>query len=177
MTTLVRLLSALLVLGTASVAAAQSTANPFTTMLTASWDDLKKNLAASSAVLPEADYGFKPTPDVRSFGQLIGHLANDHYLMCSGAKGEKNPSATDYEKTTAKADLVAALNKSIAYCDSVFASMTDAIGVQPIELFRQKFIKLGVLNLNVDHSSQHYGNLVTYLRLKGRVPPSSSGGQ
>jgi uncharacterized damage-inducible protein DinB len=178
MTTIVRLVPALLLmLGIASVAAAQSAANPFTAMVMASWDDLKKNLAASAAALPEADYGFKPTPDVRSFGQIVGHLANDHYLICSGAKGEKNPSTTDYEKTTGKADLVAALNKSIAYCDSVFASMTDAIGAQPIELFRQKFIRLGVLNLNVDHSSQHYGNLVTYLRLKGRVPPSSTGGQ
>jgi uncharacterized damage-inducible protein DinB len=169
------LLSTCLVLATVSNVSAQPAVNPFTTMVTASWDDLKKLLSASAAVLPEADYGFKPTPEVRSFGQLIGHLANDHYLMCSGAKGEKNPSPADHEKTTSKADLILALNRSIAYCDSVHASMTDAIGVQPIELFQQKYIRLGVLTLNVTHSSQHYGNLVTYLRLKGRVPPSSGG--
>jgi uncharacterized damage-inducible protein DinB len=170
-------LFALLGLATASPVIAQPAANPFTAMVTSSWDELKKNLSASAALLPEADYGFKPTPEVRSFGQIVGHLANDHYLICSGAKGDKNPNTVDFEKTTAKADLVAALNKSIAYCDSIYTSMTDAIGAQPVELFKQKYIRLGVLNMNVVHSNQHYGNLVTYLRLKGRVPPSSTSGQ
>lgn len=167
----------LLALGAASPAAAQSSANPFTGMVTSGWSSLKKNLVASATLVPEADYAFKPTPQVRSFGQIVGHLANDHYLMCSGAKGEKNPSTVDYEKTTAKAELVAALEKSIAYCDSVLAGMTDTTGTQPVELFRQKFIRLGVLQLNVSHSSEHYGNLVTYMRLKGLVPPSSAGSQ
>jgi uncharacterized damage-inducible protein DinB len=170
-------LAALITVGTASAAFAQSAPNPFTGMVTSGWTSLKKNLVASAALVPEADYAFKPTPQVRSFGQIIGHLANDHYLMCSSAKGEKNPSSVDYEKTTAKAELVAALDKSIAYCDSVFAGMTDATGMQPVELFRQKFVRLGVLELNVSHSSEHYGNLVTYMRLKGLVPPSSAGGQ
>jgi hypothetical protein len=154
---------------------AQSAQNPYTKMVNDGWSSLKKNLSASAAMVPEADYAFKPTPQVRSFGQLIGHLANDHYLMCSGAKGEKNPDPKDYEKVTAKADLVNALNKSIAYCDSVYASMTDATGGQTVEMFGQKFMKLGALNMNLTHSSEHYGNIVTYLRLKGLVPPSSRG--
>lgn len=175
--TLISLSAAVVLFMTASPVAAQTPANPFTGMVTANWNSLKKNLSASAALVPEADYAFKPTPQVRSFGQLIGHLANDHYLMCSGAKGEKNPDATDYEKVTGKTELVAALDKSIAYCDGVLASMTDATGTQPVELFKQKFLRLGALNLNVSHSSEHYGNLVTYMRLKGLVPPSSAGGQ
>lgn len=171
------LLSAIVILGTASHSVAQPATNPFTGMVTASWAGLKKNLSASAALVPEADYGFKPTPEVRSFGQIIGHLANDHYLICSGAKGEKNPSSVDYEKTTSKAELVAALDKSIAYCDSVLASMTDAVGAESVEVFKTKFVRLGVLQLNVAHSSEHYGNLVTYMRLKGIVPPSSAGSQ
>lgn len=158
----------------ASHVLAQSAPNPFTGMVTTSWQSLKKNLAASAALLPEADYVFKPTPQVRSFGQIIGHLANDHYLMCSAAKGEKNPSSTDFEKTTGKAELAKALAASMAYCDSVYASMTDAAATQPIEAFGQKFTRLGMLNLNVTHGSEHYGNLVTYLRMKGIVPPSSA---
>jgi hypothetical protein len=152
---------------------AQAPANPYSGMVKSGWDTLKKNLSGSAAKVSEADYAFKPTPQVRSFGQLIGHLANDHYLMCSGAKGDKNPDATDYEKVTSKAALVAALDKSIAYCDSVYASMTDQAGAQPIELFGSKFIRLGALQMNLAHSSEHYGNLVTYMRLKGVVPPSS----
>lgn len=175
MTKLLCTLSAAALLASVSPSAAQSTANPFTGMISGSWSSLKKNLSASARKMSEADYAFKPTPEVRSFGQIIGHLANDHYLMCSGAKGEKNPSATDYEKTTSKAALVEALDKSIAYCDSVLASMTDAAGQQPVELFGQKFLRLGALQLNVAHSSEHYGNLVTYMRLKGVVPPSSTG--
>lgn len=175
MTKLLSALSIAALLASAYPAQAQSAANPFTGMTRQGWDSLKKNLSASAAKMSEADYAFKPTPEVRSFGQIIGHLANDHYLMCSGAKGEKNPSTTDYEKTTSKAALVEALNKSIAYCDSVFAAMTDATGSQPVELFGQKFLRLGALQLNVAHSSEHYGNLVTYMRLKGVVPPSSTG--
>lgn len=168
-------LSVAALLSSASPAQAQPDANPFTGMTKSSWDSLKAKLSASAAKMSEADYAFKPTPEVRSFGQIVGHLANDHYLFCAGARGEKNPSTTDYEKTTSKAALVEALDKSIAYCDSVFASMTDATGTQQVELFGQKFLKLGALQVNVAHSSEHYGNLVTYMRLKGVVPPSSTG--
>jgi uncharacterized damage-inducible protein DinB len=154
---------------------AQSAANPFTSMVTTSWQGLKKNLTASAALVPEAEYGFKPTPQVRSFGQIVGHLANDHFLMCSAAKGEKNPNAVDYEKTTNKAELVKALAASVAYCDAAYTSMTDAAALQPIEAFGRKFTRLGMLELNVTHGSEHYGNLVTYMRLKGLVPPSSAG--
>jgi uncharacterized damage-inducible protein DinB len=167
---------ALLVSGAAVLA--QSPANPFTAIVADSWNSIKKNVAGSAAQMPEKDYAFKPTPQVRSFGQIVGHLANEHYLICSAAKGEKNPNATDYEKTaTSKADLVKALTESIAYCDGAFASMTDAKANEMTDLFGSKHKRLAVLQLNVTHDSEHYGNFVTYLRLKGQVPPSSAGGR
>ena len=160
----------------ASAAWAQSGAGPWSSTAKSGWGGLKKNLAASAALLPESEYGFKPVATVRSFGQLIGHLANDHYLICSAAKGEKNPqAATDFEKTTGKAALVKALGDSIAYCDPVYDSMTDAKGAEIVEMFGGKYPRLGALTINVAHSSEHYGNIVTYLRLKGLVPPSSAG--
>jgi uncharacterized damage-inducible protein DinB len=149
--------------------------NPFTAIVGNSWDGIKKNVAASAAAMPEADYGFKPAPTVRTFGQILGHLANEHYLMCSGVKGEKNPQeATDYEKTNSKADLSAALAASIAYCDGVYGAMTDGAALATLELFGSKFSKLAALQLNATHDSEHYGNLITYLRIKGIVPPSSA---
>ncbi len=149
--------------------------SPFTAMVRTSWDGIKKNVAASAAALPEADYGFKPTPAVRSFGQILGHLVNEHYLICSGVKGEKNPhEKADFEKTSSKADLGKALEASIAYCDGVYGAMTDATALATMELFGDKYTKLALLHLNVTHDSEHYGNLVTYLRLKGVVPPSSA---
>jgi uncharacterized damage-inducible protein DinB len=113
---------------------------------------------------------------VRSFGQIIGHLANEHYIFCSAARGEKNPmTGTDFEKTNGKAALVKALQGSLAYCDSAYDTMTDIRGAEVVELFGGNSTRLGALTINVSHSSEHYGNLVTYLRLKGLVPPSSAG--
>lgn len=150
---------------------AQGAPGPWSSTVKSGWGGLKKNLAASAALLPEADYGFKPVPAVRSFGQLIGHLANDHYLICSAAKGDRNPQAnTDFEKTTGKTALVKALQDSIAYCDGVYDAMTDAKGAEIVEMFGGQYPRLGALTINVTHSSEHYGNLVTYLRLKGLVP-------
>jgi uncharacterized damage-inducible protein DinB len=155
---------------------AQGGPGPWTSTVKSGWGGLKKNLVASAQLVPDADYGFKPVPAVRSVGQIVGHLANDHYLICSAAKGEKNPqAATDFEKTAGKAALVKALQDSIAYCDSVYDAMTDAKGAEVVEMFGSKYPRLGALTINVSHSSEHYGNLVTYLRLKGLVPPSSAG--
>ena len=149
---------------------------PWSTTVKSGWGGLKKNLAGSAGLMSEADYAFKPAPTVRTFGQLIGHLANDHYLNCSAAKGEKNPQAgTDFEKTTGKATLVKALQDSMAYCDGVYDSMTDAKGAEIVEMFGGKYARLAALNINLVHSSEHYGNLVTYLRIKGHTPPSSAG--
>lgn len=80
--------------------------------------------------VPEAEYGFKPTPDVRSFGQLVGHVADAQSMICAGALGETAP-ATQVERTaTTKAALVAGLEASIAVCDRAYAQ-TDADALQP----------------------------------------------
>jgi uncharacterized damage-inducible protein DinB len=165
---------ALVILLGAATLAAQSTTNPYSTMVKSGWDSLKKNLSAAAAKVPEADFAFKPTPQVRSFGQILGHLANEHYAICAAVKGEKSPATTDFEKVTVKAELVAAFDKSIAYCDGAYASMSDAAGTQMVEVFGEKMMKLAALQVNLTHSSEHYGNLVTYMRLKGMVPPSST---
>jgi uncharacterized damage-inducible protein DinB len=168
-------LCTILLLGAAPAALAQSNANPFTGIVRDSWNSVKKNVTAAATAMPENEYSFKPVPEVRSFGQIVGHLANEHYLMCSAAKGEKNPNATDFEKTTAKADLLKALADSVTYCDGVFAAATDATANEQVEMFGSKFKKLGALELNVTHDNEHYGNFVTYMRLKGHVPPTSAG--
>ena len=165
---------ALAILLGAATTLAQTAQNPYSAMVKGGWDSLKKNLSASAAKVAEADFAFKPTPQVRSFGQILGHLANEHYAICAAVKGEKSPATTDFEKVTAKAELVAAFDKSIAYCDGAYAAMTDAAGTQMVEVFGEKMMKLAALQVNLTHSSEHYGNLVTYMRLKGMVPPSST---
>lgn len=135
----------------------------------------KGYLIRSAELMPEANYGFKPAPTVRSFGEIIGHLANENYLMCAAGKGEANPvAATDFEKVAVKAELVKALRESLAYCDDAYR-MPDARAMEPTEIFGMKGNKLWAITLNLTHNGEHYGNLVTYLRIKGLVPPSSQG--
>jgi uncharacterized damage-inducible protein DinB len=123
--------------------------------------------------MPEENYSFKPTPEVRTFGQLVGHVADASYMFCSQARGEANP-AKDIEKTkTSKADLVAALKDGVAYCNKAFDSMTDGKGSQMVKLFNYDIAKLTLFSINTAHTDEHYGNMVTYLRLKGIVPPTS----
>ena len=138
------------------------------------WNAIKRNIAGSAQAMPEAQFAFKPTPDVRTFGQLLGHLANEHYIFCSQVKGEKNPhEAVDFEKKTTKAEFVKDINDSIAYCDGAYAALKDEPkSIAPIAAPRRD-TPFSSLLLNVTHDSEHYGNLVTYLRMKGIVPPSS----
>jgi uncharacterized damage-inducible protein DinB len=169
---------------------AGSTVDPFSKMLKTSFDTAARYLAGSAEKMPEANFAFKPTPEVRSFGEIVGHVANTHYSYCSRLKGEKNPNeGNDIEKKTAKADIVKALNDSIAYCAAVYAEMTDAKALetmapppapptppQPAAAPRPAPAptpRLRLLLGNITHDQEHYGNLVTYLRLKGLVPPSS----
>jgi len=133
---------------------------------------IKTNIVKAAQKMPEENYSFKPTPEVRSFGQIIGHVADAQYLFCSAVKGEKK--SPDNEKTkTSKADLVAALQEAFAYCDGVYNAMTDAAAPNLLKFFGQDATKLGVLSFNVAHDNEHYGNIVTYMRLKSLVPPSS----
>jgi uncharacterized damage-inducible protein DinB len=123
--------------------------------------------------MPEENYAFKPTPDVRSFGQLVGHVADAQYGLCSTAIGEPSPMKGIEKTKTSKADLVAALKDAVAYCNKAFAGMTDAQGSQMVKFMNFNVAKLTVLSINTAHADEHYGNMVTYLRLKNIVPPSS----
>jgi uncharacterized damage-inducible protein DinB len=123
--------------------------------------------------MPEENYSFKPTPEIRSFGQLVGHVADAQYMFCSVGSGEKNPAPGVEKSMTTKADLVQALKDSIAYCNKAYAGMTDARASEPIKLLGRDSARLLAFTLNTAHSDEHYGNMVTYLRLKGIVPPTS----
>lgn len=139
------------------------------------YDRLKDLYVRSAELMPDQHYGFKPTPEVRSYGAILGHVANENYLFCAAAKGEENPNQADFEKTTAKAALVQALKDSFAYCDPAYR-MEEMKAMEEVTFFGNKGSRLWVLIFNATHDSEHYGNVVTYLRLKGLVPPSSQGG-
>lgn len=139
------------------------------------FDGVRNNLIAAAEQMPEAEYGFKPTPEVRSFGEMIGHVANANFSYCSNALGVENPNAgRDIEQTADKAGLVQALKDSFAHCDKAY-QITDMQAMAMTE-GRMPRARLWYLVQNTSHDNEHYGNIVTYFRLKGMVPPSSQRG-
>lgn len=156
----------------AATACAQS--NPFSTELKRDYQNVRDYFIGAAEKMPESDYTFKPAPEVRTFAQLVAHVADDQYNLCAPARGETRKAAyTAIEDTLSKkSDLVAALKEAFTYCDAAYDSLTDAKGVEPTNSGKGRS-KFGMLNWNLWHTWEHYGNAVTYLRIKGVVPPSS----
>lgn len=139
-----------------------------------SYDNIKRNLTEMAARMPEGDYGFKPTPDVRTYGQLFGHVANSAFNGCAAARGEANPNqGNDNEKKTTKAEFQKALADSFAFCDAAFASLTEARAGELVKQGQNEVARGSVLANVIAHDNEMYGTGVVYMRLKGLVPPST----
>ncbi len=147
--------------------------NPLSTDIKRDYKSVRDYFIRAAEKMPEENYGFKPSPDVRSFGQQVAHVADDQYNLCAPAKGETRKAAyTQIENTMSKkAELVAALKEAFAYCDGAYDALTDASGAEPS--MRAGRTRFSMLNWNLWHTWEHYGNVVVYLRMKGLVPPSS----
>jgi uncharacterized damage-inducible protein DinB len=163
---------------TAPSAAAQPapSADPLIAAVRHRWDYAKHIIAESADLMPEEHYAFKPVDTVRTFGQLIAHITGENYAFCALATGEKAPrESDDVEKSAVtKADIKKALDESVAYCDGIFTSLTDKRSQELVDVGGGNRVARGeVLLWNVGHLQEHYGNLVTYFRIKGLVPPTS----
>jgi len=123
--------------------------------------------------MPEEEYAFKPDPAVRSFGQILGHIADANYLFCSPVLGENNPSPGIEKNKTTKAETDVRTARCFRLRSRAYDVLTDASANETIKAFGKERNKLGVLWFNSSHNLEHYGNLVVYLRTKGIVPPSS----
>jgi uncharacterized damage-inducible protein DinB len=170
---LVLFVAALVAAAQAPPAPAQASSDPLSSGQKMLYTNVKNNLVRSAEKMPEDKYSFKPVPEVRTFGQILGHVADSENMFCSMLLGEKNPAPGVEKNKTTKAELVQALKDSFAYCDKVYDGMTDAQAVQMVKAMGREQAKLTVLSLNTSHANEHYGNLVTYMRINGLVPPSS----
>jgi uncharacterized damage-inducible protein DinB len=140
---------------------------------------IRRNIAEAAERMPAEDYAYKPTPQVRSFAEVLGHIANANFFFCSQAQAQRSPSTINLETVTEKAVLVRSLLESLAYCDTVYDATTDSnfnqqvtvggLGNKPTQTIRG-----AVLIFNTTHNNEHYGNIVVYMRLKGQVPPSTA---
>src|SRR6202035_2450144 len=145
------LLGSLLAFHLAAQAGQQPPPKDLSAWLRNSYTMNRKYLARTAEKMPEDLYGMRPgaQPEVRTFGQLIGHLANFNYRWCSDAKAEKNPmEETDFEKVAAKADLIQALNSAFTYCDSAYAMLTDANSLDVVQGTTDDGSKLPVLRIS-----------------------------
>jgi uncharacterized damage-inducible protein DinB len=176
-----RLALAVVLLMIGNSASAQP-ANPLTGGARLNYRIIKDFVTRAAEKMPEAEYVFAPTPEIRTFGRLVGHLADANYRLCSVVAGQTPPRDAGIEKSTSKkADLAKALAESFVYCVQEYEKMTDTAGTEVVNFDAGgegarvpiRMPKLTVLAFHVQHAFEHYGNIVTYMRLKGIVPPSS----
>jgi hypothetical protein len=142
------------------------------------YNSLKMNLTETAQKLPEGDYGYRPSPDIRVFGAQLAHIANSQFNTCAAARGEANPhQGKNVEQTkTTRADIVQALADSFAFCDPAFASLTDQSALELIKQGANEVSRGGALTNMIIHGNLEYGVLTVYLRTKGMVPPSTERG-
>jgi len=104
---------------------------------------------------------------------LFAHIADGQYEFCGVASEGKSVSKDVEQTLKTKAEIVPALKDAFAYCDAAYAQMTDANAAELVRFGGMRITKLGAMDFNTAHTMEHYGNLVTYMRIKGIVPPSS----
>ena len=173
-----RLLLAFSLVLTASAASAQAPAGgqkiSLAQGLQRAYANIKLNLTEAADKMAEADYAWRPSPEIRPYGGQLGHVANSQFGSCAAAKGEANPNqGNDLEKKTTKAEFVKALADSFAYCDPVFAALTDQSAVELVKQGQNEIARGAVLANLVTHSNEEYGIITVYIRTKSMVPPST----
>ncbi len=158
----------------AAVASAQDqTANPLIASSKVVFEISKGDVLGSVDKIPDNLWSYQPTKEVRTVAQMFAHIADGQYEFC-GVAAEGKSVSKDIEKTKkTRAEIMAALKEAFAYCDDAYAKMTDANAAEMASFFNMKITKLGAMDFNTAHNMEHYGNLVTYMRINGIVPPSS----
>ena len=142
--------------------------NPLTTTISIFRSNMQDKIMKSADEMPESKYSYRPTKDVRSFAEMLNHVADISYTLCSNVKGEANPATATAKGS--KTEIMAYLKGSFDYCDGVYSGFTDAHLNDPADFFGTKTNKMFILTQVGNHDALHYGNLVTYLRLNGLVP-------
>ena len=168
-----------LMLFAVSVAAQAPTAGEKVSLATGlqrAYGTLKGNMTQAAEKMPEANYGFKPAsdPDLRTYGQWIGHQADNQFTNCAIIRGVPNPSpAQSNEKKATKAELVKALAAAFAFCDSAMSGLTDQSALQMVKQGEGEAARGAVASALLSHGLESYGIVVVYLRAKGVAPPAA----
>ena len=137
------------------------------------WKGIIVNVNQAADDISESMYSYRPTPEVRTFGELFAHIAGSQKMYCAMALGDKVGNEDDVEKVAkTKAAIVAALKESNTYCERAYAQTDDNVKA-PVDIFGEQHPRYYALIANASHDGEHYWQLVTYMRMNKLVPPSS----
>jgi uncharacterized damage-inducible protein DinB len=146
---------------------AQNAPKPtFTSELKQNYSRRKDQITRAAAKMPEENYSFRATPEIRTYAQQLNHIAEVQLAVCGSVLGQKPVADTTQ---TSKAGVIATLKQSFDVCDKAYDSTTE----QNAEDAAGNGTRLGTLWFNISHDNEMYGTIAVYLRLKGIVPPSS----
>ena len=139
----------------------------------AAYNRIKPNVIKAAEKMPEADYQYKPTPEVRAFARVVNHVTEAQLGSCSIVLGQKMDPKMLPSDTATKADVLAGLKASFDLCDKAYAAMTDANLGEQITTPRGSRSRITYAWGNTSHDNEQYAELSTYLRLKNLVPPTA----
>lgn len=131
-------------------------------------------ILSAAQQVSEEDYGYQPTPEVRTFGEIVDHVADAHFGYCTAIGGGERPSAAGAEATS-KSQIVRRFRAAREYCLDAYRSADGAGLAESIDVFGSQSTRVWTMIQNVTHDNLHYGNIITYMRALGMVPPSSQG--
>lgn len=161
-----------------AAAQTQAPADPLTAALKRQFEGVSRNVREAAEKMPAEKFSYQATKDVKTFAGLVGHVINSQYMLCSRVKGEPNPNKEDFEKVAEKDAVVKGIAASNDYCLSAFNSANDKWMMELIGgMGGVQVPRAAMLAGMTSHSNEIYGNIVTYMRLNGLVPPSTERAQ
>jgi uncharacterized damage-inducible protein DinB len=156
-------------------APAGPTQGPLLSTLRTQWESTRGLVLAIAEIVPEDKYDYRATPDVRTFREIFIHLAQEGYNFMGPVSGEPAPNMSALNNLKGRDEILAALKASYDYGEKIIAGLTDEKASEMVagRGGRQAPRWSGILGQIVDNMD-HYGNLVTYVRLNGLVPPRTA---
>ena len=145
------------------------------------YTNVQNNIVKAAEQFPADKLGWQPTPAVRTWARLIGHITDDNNGACWSLAGDAQAparvdnadSAESNANKLSKDDLVKGLKESVERCNKAFAAVNESNMAERVTPTGRRS-KIGMLMYNTSHTNEHYGNIATYMRLNNLVPPSTA---
>ena len=165
------LLTAILAAGAQPLPAQSSIAE----QLRQEWTASRRQLVAIAEAMPESKFHYKEAPEVRSFGEIVAHVAGEGRMEMETVAGVAQPGSSErFDSLRSRAEILRALAEFFDYGTMVLAGLTDQQALELVPLRGRQSPRWLIVMQTIGHNKEHYGNLVTYLRLNGIVPPASA---